>query len=240
MGRPQQVQRLETPGSSEYLRPGVTALIVAWCIAFALALFADAPVATWVRASGLGRSVAASHWSWWVKLPGGFPFTVVIVAILWFARRIHWRQVVFVVAVAAFAGLNVIPKWIAGRTRPFKLPIPVADQPRPLELHPFHGGLYGLFHEVNLSFPSGHECTAFALAAALWIVWRPAAWPLLALAALVGVERVVENAHYASDVIGAVGFAGLGALAARAVMSPWMDRPEPPGFPVVPRVAAEL
>jgi membrane-associated phospholipid phosphatase len=203
-------------------------LVAAWCVAFAVALCVDAPVAAWVRSSGTGAAVAASHWSWWVKLPGGFPFTAVVVGLLWLARRVDGRGAVFVIAVAAMAGLNVIPKWIVGRTRPFKLPIPVADQPRPFQLHPFHNGLRGLFHEVNLSFPSGHECTAFALAAAVWFAWRPGSWVLLALAAAVGVERVVENAHYASDVIGAVGFAGGCAWVAWLVLGGWINHVNPP------------
>ena len=214
--------------------------VAVWCLAFVVALFADAPVARWVRTSGTAAHVRASPWAEWVKVPGAFWFTAAVVGLLWVARRIDWRRAVFAVVVAAFAGLNFVPKWIVGRTRPFKLPIPLADQPRPLELHPFWHGLRGLLHEVNLSFPSGHECTAFALAAAVWMVWRPAAWPLLVLAAAVGVERVAEGAHYVSDVVAAVGFAAGGAAVARAALWWWVDRPERPGFPVLPADAGRL
>jgi membrane-associated phospholipid phosphatase len=206
------------------------ALVATWCIAFVGAMFADAPVACWAHDSGTAAYVRTAWWSDWVKAPGTFWFTAALVGCGWLARRIDWRRAVFVVAVAAFAGLNVIPKWIIGRTRPYKLPIPADAQPRPFEVHPFWHGLPGLFREVNLSFPSGHECSAFALVAAAWVVWRPAAWPMLVLAVAVGVERVVENAHYASDVVGAVGFATVGSVVCKATLFSWVERRPPPGF----------
>ena len=205
-------------------RPPATWIAFAgiWCVAFLVAIALDAPVARWARETGTADSVRAARWSEWVKAPGTFWFTAAVVALLWLARRIHCRQVAFAFAAAAVAGLNVIPKWVVGRTRPFKLSVPIADQPRPFELHPFWHGLWGLFHESNLSFPSGHECTAFALTAAVWVVWRPGAWALLPLAVAVGFERVAENAHYASDVVAAVGFAAAGTALARWALSDWM------------------
>ena len=204
------------------------ALIGGWCAAFAAALSVDAPVARWVHDSGVAAAVKGRWWADDVlKVPGAFWFTAAVVCGLWLARRIDGRQVVFALAAAAVAGLNVVLKWVAGRTRPFKLPgVPVADQPQPLTLRPFWHGARGLFDQHDLSFPSGHECTAFALAAAVAVVWRPGMWPLLACAALVGVERVLENAHYVSDVFGAVGFAGAGTALAWAVLGRWV-RPGP-------------
>ncbi len=52
------------------------------------------------------------------------------------------------------------------------------------------------------SFPSGHTVTAFATAIGLsWFLprWR---WPLLIIAALVGLSRIVLGQHYPSDVVG--------------------------------------
>jgi membrane-associated phospholipid phosphatase len=59
----------------------------------------------------------------------------------------------------------------------------------------------GIFHEKNLSFPSGHATLAFATAAALAIFlprWRAGFY---IVAAMVAAERVLENAHYVSDVV---------------------------------------
>ena len=211
------------------------ALIAGWCVAFAAALCVDAPVARWVRESG---TAAAVKGRWWaddvLKAPGAFWFTAAVVGGLWLARRIDWRQVLFALAAAAVAGLNVVVKWVVGRTRPFKLPgVAIADQPQPLTLHPFWHGLRGLFDQRDLSFPSGHECTAFALAAAVAVVWRPGMWPLLACAAAVGVERVLEDAHYVSDVVGAAGFAGAGTALAWAALGGWIRPRSGVGFPVL-------
>ncbi|NDA48186.1 MAG: phosphatase PAP2 family protein [Alphaproteobacteria bacterium] len=61
------------------------------------------------------------------------------------------------------------------------------------------------------SFPSGHTVTAFALALSLSLFlprWR---WPLLVVAALVGLSRIVLGQHYPSDVF-AGALLGLGSV----------------------------
>ena len=188
-----------------------------WTAAFAGAVAVDAPVARWVRTSGLATAVKGTWWADHVlKVPGQFYFTAAVVAVLWALRRVDWRGAVFVLAVAAFAGLNGVVKWAVGRTRPYRLPASFGPQPRPFALQPFWHGWHGLLYQVDLSFPSGHACTAFALAAAVLVVWRPGGWALVGLAAVVGLERVAENAHYVSDVVGAVGFASAGVWMATA------------------------
>ena len=182
-----------------------------------VAVAADAPAARWVRASGLATAVKGRWWADDVlKVPGTGWFAAVVIGLLWAARRVDWRQAVYAGAVVAFSGLNGLVKWVVGRTRPFRLPASVGPQPQPLYLQPFWHGVHGFFHQVDLSFPSGHECTAAALAAAVLVVWRPGGWVLVGVAAVVGCERVAENAHYVSDVVGAVGFAGAGAWLAKA------------------------
>lgn len=51
------------------------------------------------------------------------------------------------------------------------------------------------------SFPSGHATTAFAAAVAFGALFPRLRWPLVALAAVVAVTRVVLGSHYPSDVI---------------------------------------
>jgi undecaprenyl-diphosphatase len=69
------------------------------------------------------------------------------------------------------------------------------------------------------SFPSGHAATAFAAAWVLGARFPRARWPLLGVATLIALSRVVVGAHWPSDVLvgAAVGSAvGLGvAWAAR-------------------------
>jgi undecaprenyl-diphosphatase len=68
----------------------------------------------------------------------------------------------------------------------------------------------------RFSFPSGHACAAMAVAAAFAYAFPPIAVPVLILAMLVGVSRVVLGVHYPGDV--AVGQAI--ALLTAALMMP--------------------
>jgi len=100
-------------------------------------------------------------------------------------------------------------KWMIGRRRPV---IELA----PFTFHPFINGIGGLIHSVSgLAFPSGDATMAFAgatcMAAAVPKWWGP----FFAWAVIVAVERVLENAHYVSDVTAG---AGLGVLCGLAVI----------------------
>lgn len=52
----------------------------------------------------------------------------------------------------------------------------------------------------KFSFPSGHAAAAMSVAFAYAVVFPAAAFPLVALAALVGVSRVCLRVHYPGDV----------------------------------------
>ena len=211
------------------------AFVAIWAVAFAVALSVDRPVAAWASSSGVAAAVRGSCEAEWVKGPGDFRFFAVpLVIVLVAARQIRWRAGLLVWAVVAASALNGVVKWVVGRTRPFKLP--GGPQPRPFELHPFYGGLRGITAR-NLTFPSGHEATAWAVAAALVLVWRPWAWTVLCLAVATGVERVLENAHYVSDVVGAIGFSTLLAWAVGRAMLGWANRPQ--GTAAVQNVPAD-
>jgi len=74
---------------------------------------------------------------------------------------------------------------------------------------------HALFRRAPVSFPSGEAATAFALASALsrlFARWRPL---FLVLAALAAAARLVNGAHYLSDV-------GAGALLGILVAEPLM------------------
>jgi undecaprenyl-diphosphatase len=53
----------------------------------------------------------------------------------------------------------------------------------------------------SASFPSGHAATAFAAAVAVGAFYPRIRWPLLGLAALVGLSRIYLGVHYWLDVI---------------------------------------
>ena len=192
---------------------------IGWAMLFAAALVLDARVADAVHDRGIAAALRRHpHLLALWKSPGEFWFTAAVAAIACFDQSWNWRRGLFVVLSGAFSGLNVIPKWIVGRTRPFKLGAEAVA--RPFELHPFRNGIYGFFHQQNLSFPSGHACTAFALGAAVLLIYPRLSAPFFLIAAAVGMERVLENAHYCSDVIGAIPVAVWGVALAWRIVRP--------------------
>jgi membrane-associated phospholipid phosphatase len=196
-------------------------LTAIWTIAFLLALSLDYPIAHWVHTSGWGRQVEGKWWAQIIKAPGDFRYAVIVPFLLLLTRQIRIKQAIFIVLAMAVSGTNSLVKWIAGRTRPYKLP--VTTELRPFELHPFWHGFGGLFNQKDLCFPSGHECTAGALAVAILLVCPRGGWIFLTLAVLVGIERPAENAHYASDVVAGAGFAILGTLLLYKVLAGWLE-----------------
>ncbi len=196
-------------------------LAAIWTIAFCVALCVDAPVAGWVHASGLAVHVQrAQWWPMLLKAPGDFRFNLYVVAILVIARQIRWKQGIFVILAGVLSGGNFLIKWMVGRNRPFKPP--GTTLPQPMQLHPFPGGIHGLFHEQrDLSFVSGHACTSFALAAALVVVCPRWGWIFIIIATLTGIERIIENAHYCSDVIGGMGFAMVCVMVLNKCIGKW-------------------
>ena len=101
-------------------------------------------------------------------------------------------------AILIGTALTTVIKFTAGRARPY------------VSQNPHDYGLWrGFAHEEYRSFPSGHTLTAFAAAAAVteetseW--WRNSTWYIAPLmyggATLVGISRMYNNKHWASDVV---------------------------------------
>ena len=107
----------------------------------------------------------------------------------------------FLIAVLAFSGLaSQVIKHLFGRARPSLIDM----------VGPFHFDLMAM-KSTYASMPSGHAVSAFAMAVSLgWMAPR-LRWPLLGLALLIAISRVVISAHYPSDVIAG---AGLGVFSA--------------------------
>lgn len=202
-------------------------LLAIWCVALAASFFVDRSVAQWVV---IHHPVDKHAWPIVIlKLPGVYWTTLGIAALLFALHPQRLRAALFPLAAGAIGGLSYLfIKWIAGRQRPV------------IRIDPFHfehfmGGLKGLFRQPGLCFPSGHACLSFATAMSLAILiprWR-AMWFLIALA--VAAERVLENAHYLSDVVAGMGVGLLSALAAyRLLTRYWPSEPTaiPRGFPV--------
>jgi membrane-associated phospholipid phosphatase len=189
-----------------------------WAVLFIIGLMLDGPVATWVHTHGIDTAIEG-HWitdRW--KSPGGFGFTVVVVIIAMAIGKIDLRDGGFILLCGLLAAADVVIKWVIGRTRPFKLG--AMDRAMPFTLHPFKDGIWGFFHQKDLSFPSGHEWSAFALAMGIAMIRPRWAWFFFFVAFAVGVERVLENAHFITDVLVAMPAATVGCVIAYRLVRP--------------------
>ena len=171
----------------------------------AVGFWLDGPLARRAYHAAIDRDHPGNHV---LKMAGDWRFTLAVALALLTWHRQSWRPA-GLLALSALAGGLVysVCKWVAGRQRP-------VVRINPFAFSPFRRGWAGFFDEPNLSFPSGHTCLAFATAASLGIYiprWR---YVFFALAAVVGAERVAENAHYLTDVIAG---AGVGTLCAYVV-----------------------
>ena len=181
-----------------------TLLVIAgvWVAAMAVGLWLDAPVARMAHRAAIDRD----HFGNQVfKMAGDWRFALAVALALIAWHRDSWRPAGLLALSALLGGaLYTVIKWTAGRQRPVVLIDPLA-------FNPFINGWVGFLDEPNMSFPSGHTTLAFATAATLGICIKRWRYAFYALATVVAVERVWENAHYVSDVIAG---AGLGTLSA--------------------------
>ena len=211
------IRRDETAAVSPF-RAAV--LLFLWIFAIALAASVDRPVALWVQAhrpldqptaGGIPRS--GNHPIWATKiirLPGNYLFVAVVGIAVGFLHRKRWAAALPIFLSGPLVGITyVLMKWMIGRRRPV---IELA----PFTFHPFINGIGGLFHSVSgLAFPSGDATMAFAAATCVAVAIPKWSTAFFAWAVIVAVERVLENAHYVSDVTAG---AGLGILSGLAVI----------------------
>jgi membrane-associated phospholipid phosphatase len=177
-----------------------------WCAAMALAFGVDAPLASWLRTSGTAQMVKDAPFWHLVKHAGLYHFFTIPVAVaLGVSHPMRWRASLFEMACGVIASLSSVTKFAAGRFRPFKI-LPY-DQAQPFYFSPFAGGIHGVIHPVSdLSFVSGHTALAFATAAGVGALVRSTrgrvwVYCAYAVAILVLMERVGENAHWCSDAV---------------------------------------
>jgi membrane-associated phospholipid phosphatase len=89
-------------------------------------------------------------------------------------------------------------KTLSGRLRPHDI-----EENSTMNVADFHGPLYALPYGGNSAFPSGHTALAFAAARVYAMEYKyiPAV-PVISytVASLIGLSRIVENRHWATDV----------------------------------------
>lgn len=139
-------------------------------------------------------------------------------------RRRHFLPYLVVGALAA-GGVNSLIKETAGRRRPewsinmdadrekvmLKRAQEHPDKYIPVERRDLWLGLHRnrlWFADWDASFPSGHACAAFALAAFLCAMYPEARWIWLGLAVFAALARVKSSHHYFEDILmgGAIGW----------------------------------
>lgn len=75
------------------------------------------------------------------------------------------------------------------------------------------------FQDGGIAFPSGHVGHYAALAFAVAVLWPRARVPAFVVLGVVIVTRVSHNAHFVSDVTGAISLAALAAAVAKTLLS---------------------
>jgi membrane-associated phospholipid phosphatase len=210
-------------------------------ITFALVAAAsalDQTVAEAIRDMDLDPGVMKSFAVVGIKSLGVYYWSTIAAAIVVaLFHRWRWRASVFVLMTGLICLLGNLMKWMVGRTRPFR----IESQPGkalPFSLRPFRDGWEGLIEQQNLTFPSGHTMVAFATAAGLAILWPRWRWFFYIAAALVAAQRVVENAHWLSDTVGAAGLAICGVHLMWRIILPWVSAA--PGTTSEPQPAVNI
>jgi len=169
-------------------------LLIGWIIAMAIVLPFDRATAVWVQHHlPLIRHPTLIQV---MRVPGRYPYLIPVGILVGLLYRNRWRAAAPLLLTGPPVGLlYTVMKWCFGRRRPV---IEIA----PFRFHPFIDGIRGLFVSVpGLSFPSGDAMMASATATVVTIIlprWAALAW---AWALITCVERVLENAHYLSDVV---------------------------------------
>lgn len=144
-----------------------------------------------------------------------------------YCRRLAGSAAFFVSALA-IVGLSLLAfKQLFGRLRPKYL----WQEDMLHGFFPFNGDMGAL------AFPSGHTTTAFTVAAALFILFGRFRWPLVFVAAMVGMARVVLAKHYVGDVIAG---AFLGWAGTYLLYHWWCLRWSDPAVPPLPDTIRSL
>lgn len=167
----------------------------------------DYALAGWIRDVAEGQDAL---WTFITDL-GDSKYMAILLVLLWIGGYVlgkakptnqMWpvlrKKALLVFAAVASTGLFVIiVKIMVGRARPY-----MGD----LGFYPMTTG------SDFASWPSGHTTSVFAFAVATGLAVPVLRWPLIALATLAGISRMVLNMHYLGDVIMGATIGSIGAI----------------------------
>ena len=165
-------------------------LVALFAVTMAAAALADAAVIEWLTARGhtlrdVGRLLSEGGT---VRIM--VPVALVVVLRAWILRRDAILRFLprLVLATGLASATSSVLKLVFSRSRP--------NHPNPGELRLF------AFDDDATSFPSGHATAAFAAAGAIGLAFPEYRRPMLVLAAVVGLGRILARRHYPLDVMG--------------------------------------
>ena len=148
----------------------------------------------------------------WILIPSLCGFGLAwLVSIATRDRLRVWARQLMVLSSFIFAGVGLpslvatLLKRIIGRARPMEW---TADAP--LAFRPLNWDAY-----TFQSFPSGHSTTAFSLALTIAFLWPRTLWPMLGVAVLIALSRIITGQHYLTDITAGAVLGTLGAFAVR-------------------------
>ena len=133
---------------------------------------------------------------------------LVAASLVWSLDRKNRIAVPLLVGSTLIAGVvSAVLKVLVLRPRPFVDPAIIGDSVTLSE---------AVLNNFLQSFPSGHTATAFALAMALSFLYRNGKPLFFVFAFLVGLQRIISQNHFPSDVIAG---ALVGVISAQAMLS---------------------
>ena len=184
-----------------FLPPGVLAFMLCWC-------WIDLPVAEWfwkndigsikIKELGAGRDLLFLAETFGMTL-GAIIVTLLILELDWHRRIRLFRYFGAILSVSLVS--NVIKLFVI-RYRPhgidFASPESIAQlNVISIDWMPWTSAI----KSMEGSFPSGHTAMAFAAFTVLAFLYPQGKRIFLMLAIFVGIQRIVVNAHFPSDVI---------------------------------------
>jgi len=193
----------------------------------AVALFADKPINKFAMNIRNESNTAGSVSTYVTNFGGAYEaYTLAAFAAYGYIFKKEKTKTTTWLATQAYITASLIElslKFLTGRQRPSYIN-PATGQNDNI----FHGPFFQFTQDPNgtkppsnsyTSFPSGHTTVAFAAATVFAMEYKDTKWaPILAysVASLIGLSRIMQNAHWASDVM--VG-AALGYLCGRQVVN---------------------
>lgn len=191
---------------------GISAVLTALCI-----VTIDRPIARvlgdYEQSAFWNRGVELLEWT--VGLPVFKLFAPVVLVVAMVTAMAVPRLRTYAPSLMVIAGTHVICRFVTNRIKD------ATGRLRPNEW--IAKGGEDTFFRDGIAFPSGHVVLFASILIPLAIV-APRTRPLLVIVAFVALARIVVNAHYVSDAIGAITLAGLVAWALAALVRPRESR----------------